>query len=252
MAQGPQQGGFQALGAVPFHLIVLGDAVGVAEIQLQRFTAQQIGIGRDGLSRPRPKGAEYLHGPPGPDLKLGQVGNQLPHAEHPLEFLLDAVGLVGRNALDFGEAGGLVGNDVQRGGAELLDDLLGGGGAHIGQGPAGQERIDGVQVLGHIGDALDGVELAAIGGVGLVLAAAHHALAHMQFPQRAADHRQGAPARQLKHHISAVAVLKNNVLNGSFQLFQLLVFHGRTPPSPDKLIINKYTLSGGFCKLGPV
>ena len=95
VAQGPQQGRLQTLGTIPFHLIILGDAVGVAEIQLERLAAEQVGIGSDGLGRPRAKGAEHLHGPPGSDLKLGQVGNQLPHPEHPLEFLLDAVGLVG-------------------------------------------------------------------------------------------------------------------------------------------------------------
>ena len=91
------------------------------------------------------------------------------------------------------------------------------------------------------------MELAAIGGMGLVPAPAHHALAHMQLPQGAADHRQGAAARQFKHHIAAVAVFKNNVLNGPFQLVQLLFFMGRRPPFPLQLsIIYKYTLPGEF------
>ncbi len=94
VAQGAQQSRLQPLGAVPFHLVILGDAVRMAEIQLQRLAAQQVGIGRDGLGCARPKGAEHLHGPPGPDLELGQVGDQFPHPEHPFELLLDAVGLV--------------------------------------------------------------------------------------------------------------------------------------------------------------
>ena len=227
MAQGAQQGGLQPLGAVPLHLVILGDAVGVAEVQLQRLAAQQIGVGRDGLGRPRPEGAEHLHGPPGADLELGQVGDQFPHAEHPLELLLDAVGLLGRDALDLGQAGGLVGDDVEGRGPELFDQLAGGGRPDVGQGPAGQKGVDRVHILGHIGDALDGVELPAIGGVGLVPAPAGDALAHMQLPQRAADHREGAAPRQLKDDIAAVAVFKDDVLDRTLELFQLLflLFH---------------------------
>ena len=44
VAQGAQQSSFQPLGTVPFHVVVLGDAVRVAEVQLQRLAAQQIGV----------------------------------------------------------------------------------------------------------------------------------------------------------------------------------------------------------------
>ena len=44
------------------------------------------------------EGAEDLHRAAGADLKLGQIGDELPHSEHPLELLLDAVGLVRRDA----------------------------------------------------------------------------------------------------------------------------------------------------------
>ena len=44
VAQSAQQGSFQPLGAVPFHVVILGDAVRVAEVQLQRLPAQQIGV----------------------------------------------------------------------------------------------------------------------------------------------------------------------------------------------------------------
>ena len=55
VAQRPQQGGFQPLGAVPFHLVILGDAVGVAEIQLEGFAAQQIGLAAMAWAAPGPK-----------------------------------------------------------------------------------------------------------------------------------------------------------------------------------------------------
>ena len=224
VAQGAQQGGLQPLRAVPLHLVVGGDAVGVAEVQVQRLAAEQVGVGRNGLRRPRPKGAEHLHRPPRPDLELSQIGDQLPHPEHPLELLLDAVGLVGRDALDLGQAGGLVGDDVQRRRAEPVDDLLRRGRPHIGQGPAGQKGVDRVKVLGHIGQALGGVELPAIGGMIFVPPAADHALPDVQLAQGAADHRQLALPRQLEHHIAAVGILKDNVLDGALDLFQLLFF----------------------------
>ena len=44
MAQSAQQGSLQPLGTVPFHVVILGDAVRVAEVQLQRLAAQQIGV----------------------------------------------------------------------------------------------------------------------------------------------------------------------------------------------------------------
>ena len=253
VAQGAQQGGFQPLGAVPFHLVIGGDAVGVAEVQLQRLAAQQVGVGGDGLGRPRPERPEHLHRPPGPDLELGQIGDQLPHPEHPLELLLDAVGLVRRDALDLGQAAGVVGDDVQRRRAEPLDDLLGGGGPDVGQGPAGQKGVHRIHVLGHISHALGGVELPAIGGVVFVPPAADHALAHVQLPQGAAHHRQLALARQLEHHIAAVAVFKNDVLDGALDLFQLLVLHGG-PSFPARCVMYvsiPRTAGGVNSKAGP-
>ena len=44
VAQSAQQSSFQPLGTVPFHVVVLGDAVRVTEVQLQRLAAQQIGV----------------------------------------------------------------------------------------------------------------------------------------------------------------------------------------------------------------
>ena len=44
MAQGAQQSSFQPLGAVSFHVVILGNAVRVTEVQLQRLAAQQIGV----------------------------------------------------------------------------------------------------------------------------------------------------------------------------------------------------------------
>ena len=61
VAQGAQKSSFQPLGAVPFHVVILGDAVGVAEIQLQRLTAEQIGVGGDGVHGPGAKHPEHLH-----------------------------------------------------------------------------------------------------------------------------------------------------------------------------------------------
>ena len=245
VAQGAQQGRFQPLGAVPLHLVVGGDAVRVAEVQLQRLAAQQVGVGGHRLHRPRPKGPEHLHGPAGPDLELGQVGDQLPHPEHPLELLLDAVGLVRRDALDLGQAGGVVGDDVQSRRAERLDDLAGGGGAHVGQGPAGQKGVHRIDVFRHIGQALGGVELPAVGGVVLVPAPADHALAHVQLPQGAADHRQPALPRQLEHHIAAVAVFKDDVLDGALDLFQLPVLHGRPSFPAGYVVLSIPRTAGG-------
>ena len=44
VAQSAQQGSFQPLGTVPFHVVILGDTVRMTEIQLQRLPAQQIGV----------------------------------------------------------------------------------------------------------------------------------------------------------------------------------------------------------------
>ena len=59
----------------------------------------------------------------GADLELGQIGDELPHPEHPLELLLDAVGLVRRDAGDGGQLGRVVRNDLQCLCPELIEDL---------------------------------------------------------------------------------------------------------------------------------
>ena len=124
VAQGAQQGRFQPLGAVAFHVVILGNAVRVAEIQLQRFAAEQIGICRNGLHGPGAEGAEHLHRAARADLELRQIGDQLPHPKHPLELLLDAVGLVRRDAGHLREPGRVVGDHLQRLGTEQVDDLI--------------------------------------------------------------------------------------------------------------------------------
>ena len=124
VAQGAQEGSFQPLGAVPCHVVILSNAVRMAEIQLQRLPAEQIGVLGNGVHGTGAKGAEDLHRPPGADLKLSQIGDELPHPEHPLEFLLDAVGLIRRDAWDRGELGRVIGDDLQRLGTEFIKDLV--------------------------------------------------------------------------------------------------------------------------------
>ena len=142
VAQGAQQGRFQPLGAVAFHVVILGNAVRVAEIQLQRFAAEQIGICRNGLHGPGPKGAEHFHSPAGADLELSQIGNELPHPEHPLELLLDAVGLIGRDAGHLREPDRVVGDHLQCLSPEQIDDLIRCFGSDIRQRLAGQKGVD--------------------------------------------------------------------------------------------------------------
>ena len=229
VAQGAQQSRFQPLGAVPRHVVILGDAVGVAEIQLQRLAAQQIRILGDGVHGPGAEGAEDLHGLAGANLELGEVGDELPHPEHPLELLLDAVGLVRRDAGDGGELGRIVGDDLQRLRAEFVNDLIRRAGPDVGQRAAGEESIDGFQVFGHIRLALLCVELAAVGRVVLVLAPADDRLARVQLAHHAADHRHHAAARHLKNGVAIIRVFVDDVLYCAFQLFQLLL-HVPSPP----------------------
>ena len=189
VAQGAQQGRFQPLCAVAFHVVILGNAVRVAEIQLQRFAAEQIGICRNGLHGPGPKGAEHFHSSAGADLELSQISNELPHPEHPLELLLDTVGLVGRDARHLREPGRVVGDHLQRLRPEQIDNLIRCFGSDVWQRPAGKEGVDRFQILRHVGLALLCVELAAVGGVVLISAAAYHAFACVQFPHDAAHPR---------------------------------------------------------------
>ena len=225
VAQSAQEGGFQPLGAVPCHLVILGDAVGMAEVQLQRFAAEQVGVLLDGLHGPRPEGAEDLHRPAGADLELSQIGDELPHSEHPLELLLDAVSFVRRDAGDQGELGGVVGDHLQRRRAEFVDDLIGRARPDIRQGAAGKEGVYRFQILRHIGLALLGVELAAIGGVVLIFTAADHALARMELAHDPAHHGDRAAAGNFKHRVAVVRVLVDNVLHRSLDLFQLHAPH---------------------------
>ena len=127
-----------------------------------------------------PQDAEHLHGAAGADLELRQIGDQFPHSEHPLELLLDTVSFVRRDAGNQGELGGVVGDHLQRRRAEFVDDLIGRARPDIRQGAAGKEGVYRFQILRHIGLALLGVELAAIGGVVLIFTAADHALARME------------------------------------------------------------------------
>ena len=136
------------------------------------------------------------------DLELRQIGDELPHTEHPLELLLDAVGFIRRDAGDPGQPGGVVGDDLQRLSAEHINDLIRSSCADIRQGTAGQKGIHRFQILGHIGLAFLRVELAAIGGVVFVPAAADDAFACVQLAYDAADHREHPAAGDLEHHIA--------------------------------------------------
>ena len=225
VAQGAQKRCFQPLGAVPFHVVILCNAVGMAEIQLQGFPTEQIRVLGDGLHGTGAKDAEHLHGAAGADLELGQIGDQLPHSEHPLELLLDAVGLVCRDAGDQGELGRVVGDHLQRRRAEFIDDLIGCARPDIRQGAAGKEGIHCLQILRHIGLAFLGVELAAIGGVVLIFTAADHTLARMELAHDPAHHGDRAAPGNFKHRVAVVRVLVDNVLHRSLDLFQLHAPH---------------------------
>ena len=229
VAQSAQKSSFQPLGAVPFHVIILGDAVGVAEIQLQRLAAEQIGVGGDGVHGAGAEHPEYLHRAAGADLKLGQIGDELPHPEHPLELLLDAVGLVRRDAGDGGQLGRVVRNDLQCLCPELVEDLRGRARSDVGQRAAGEEGVDGFQILGHVGLALLRVELAAIGGVVFILAAADDALACMQLPHHAAHHREDAAAGDFKDGVAVVRIFVDDVFDRTLDLFQFLLHRLHRP-----------------------
>jgi len=69
------------------------------------------------------------------------------------------------------------------------------------------------------------VELAAIGGVVLVAAAADHAFARVQFAHNAAHHCDHTAAGHLEHSVAVVGVLVDDVLHRAFQLLQLLFCH---------------------------
>ena len=227
-------------------MVILGDAVRVTEVQLQRLAAQQIGVGRNGLHRPHTKGFEYLHGLAGTDLELRQIGDELPHAKHPLEFLLNAVGFIRRDAGDLGQPGRVVGDDLQRLGAKHINDLIRSPCADIRQGTAGQKGVHRFQILGHIGLAFLRVELAAIGGMVFVPTAADDAFPCVQLSYDAADHREHPAARDLEHRIAVILVLVDDILHNAFDLFQLLLVHQL------HLLLHryyKYSPFGGICKL---
>ena len=156
-------------------MVILGDAVRVTEVQLQRLAAQQIGVGRNSLHCPHAKGFEHFHGLAGTDLELCQIGDELPHAKHPLELLLDAIGFIRRDTRDLSQPSGVVGDDLQRLGTKHINDLIRSFCPDIRQRTAGQKGVHRFQILGHIGFAFLRVELAAIGGVVFVSAAADDA-----------------------------------------------------------------------------
>ena len=89
------------------------------------------------------------------------------------------------------------------------------------------------------------MELAAIGGMVFVPAAADDAFARMQLAYDAADHREHTAAGDLKHHIAVIRVLVDDILYNAFDLFQLLVHQLH-------LLLHryyKYSPFGGICKL---
>ena len=194
---------------------------------------------------PHAKGFEHLHGLAWADLELRQIGDELPHTEHPLELLLDAVGFIRRDAGDPGQPGGVVGDDLQRFSPEHINDLIRSPCADIRQGAAGQKGIHRFQILGHIGFAFLRVELAAIGGVVFVSAAADDAFPCVQLAYDAADHREYPAAGDFEHHIAVILVLVDDILHDAFNLFQLLVHQLH-------LLLHryyKYSPFGGICKL---
>ena len=90
------------------------------------------------------------------------------------------------------------------------------------------------------------MELAAIGGVVFVPAAADDAFACVQLAYDAADHREHPAAGDLEHHIAVILVLVDDILHDAFDLFQLLLVHQL------HLLLRryyKYSPFGGICKL---
>ena len=64
------------------------------------------------------------------------------------------------------------------------------------------------------------MELAAIGGVVLIPAAAYYAFACVQLPHDAAHHRDNPAAGYFKHRVTVILVFIDNIFHGAFDLFQ--------------------------------
>ena len=90
------------------------------------------------------------------------------------------------------------------------------------------------------------MELAAIGGVVFVPAAADNAFACVQLAYDATDHREHPAAGDLEHHIAVILVLVDDILHDAFDLFQLLLVHQLHPLLHRYY---KYSPFGGICKL---
>ena len=118
---------------------------------------------------------------------------------------------------------GVVGDNFQRRRAEFVNDLIRRPCADVGQRPAGEEGVDGLEVFGHIRLALLCVELSAIGGVVLVPAPADDALTGVELSHHAAHNGDDTAARHLEHGVAVVLVQVDDVLYRAFQPFQLLL-----------------------------
>ena len=160
-----EDAGLQPLGVLPIQADGQGQLVGGGEGYTKLLVHQQVGVVPDHVQGQVAVAAVEGHAQLEGQAVLPQKIQQPPHAHLEPEGLPDLEGTLAGDSLDLGELFGMLLQDVEGVGAELLHQPPGGGGAYPFDGAGGQVFKDGLFSHGDAPLHDLGLELLAVGGV---------------------------------------------------------------------------------------
>ena len=205
------------------HLIHLRKA------EMQRFTAEQIGVFRKGLQRMGAIRPVHLHGARGGNAVLPKPGHHFPRTKLAAEFLMNGIGLFLIQPPNGGQLFRVLGNDVQGIGAEHRHDFFRRGRADVGQCAAGQIGLNVLHCLRNGRGTGGGLKLPPVGWVRFKMTFQFDRLADVNFSHHTGGLYQFRTGVYGKHHIAVILILKNQIFN--YALKALVFLHGIPLPA---------------------
>ena len=192
---------------------VVGEALGLAEAQSHGIAAQEVRVGLGLLGARRAPRTERPHGVARLDAAVGEIADDAPQHEDLLGLGRDLVALGLGHTAHLHEAVGLVLHDVERAGAEGVDDLVGERLADALDDAGGEVAADAVDGVGQLVLAALGLELGPVARVVDERALEDEHLALIDIAQLPACSEHLPVAVQVDHGIAAVGIIEDDGLD---------------------------------------
>ena len=211
-----------------------GDAVRLAEFEVQRFPAEQVGILLQGVHRVGAVGAVSGDGHLRGKSELCHPGDHFPHTKHPTKLVGDGRRFLGRDSLELAELLRRLGDDSQRLGPEFGHDLFGRGRPDVRQHPAGKVTQQRGGILRQGCFTRFGAELFPVTGMIDHITIGSHGHSVVHAANVAGNHNVAAAGVHLENGIAALRVFIDHMLHHAFQLEQFpghIFLHGSHLPA---------------------